>query len=318
MNKLWLVNTCIAVSAAVSGSLVTLFLTGNLFPSVDVRGGAMLEQSVAEEDGAASKSGYRESAELLVRDDALAAQNEKFEQLQQAFDEASAERAQLADSVAQLNRQVDAVESDLINQNSLMMNYENPGNADDAGSSTDQPVAESGEFGRRPDTQVRLNSLLLAGVDEQNASSIQARQDQFQLDRLELFDLAEREGWIDTDQFSERLEELEDQRVDLRTELGDAAYDRYLFELGRSNRVVVSSVINGSAAQIAGLQNGDVIMAYANERIFSTRELQTATREGQRGESVSVSVEREAQLINAEIPRGPLGVTLSMTMREPL
>ncbi len=176
--------------------------------------------------------------------------------------------------------------------------------------------ANAGSFSLRnrfgtqtPDEQ--LTSLVAAGVGRGAAEDIQYRQDQLQLARLELYDQATREGWQDSEQFADRLNELDDQAVDLRTEIGETDYDRYLFEAGRNNRVVIESVINGSAAQNAGLLSGDLIISYANRRMFTLRELQSATREGSRGEAVQLNVQRGREFLALDIPRGPLGVTLS-------
>ncbi len=159
--------------------------------------------------------------------------------------------------------------------------------------------------------------LVAVGVDTQTAGSIQSRIDEQELARLELIDQASREGWRDSDEFEQRLEELDEAGVDLRDELGDDDYDRYLFEAGRSNRVGVGSVISGSAADQAGLQAGDEVVAYADDRVFASRELQGATRSGERGELVQVVVRRDGSELVLSVPRGPLGITLRPQRIEP-
>ena len=131
-------------------------------------------------------------------------------------------------------------------------------------------------------------------------------------------ELDSREGWReDRERFADSLETLEEQRPDLREELGDAAYDRYLYEQGGGNRVGVASVMSGSVAERAGLQSGDVIVSYAGERVFRLRDLQSATRAGSYGEPVQLSVRRDGEVVAVEVVRGPLGVSLSPTRREP-
>jgi len=135
------------------------------------------------------------------------------------------------------------------------------------------------------------------------AEQIIQRNDQWTLQRLELVDQATREGWRRSEQFSERLTALQEERPSIREELGDSNYDQYLFASGESNRVQISSIINGSAAQIAGMENGDVVISYANQRVFTSGELQRATREGSRGEPVQLEVLRFGEQINIELPR---------------
>ena len=119
------------------------------------------------------------------------------------------------------------------------------------------------------------------------------------------------------EQMEQRLSELNASRVNLRDELGEDAYERFLYESGDPNRVGIRSIISGSAADIAGLQVGDSITSYNNQRIFRVRELQQATREGLRGEYVQVLFERDGQFLSTEIQRGPLGVTLQTSLVAP-
>ena len=161
----------------------------------------------------------------------------------------------------------------------------------------------------------RTASLRAAGVDDQTIASITERSDQFALARLELIDRATREGDRGSEEFHEELEELEESRVNIRDEIGDDAYDQYLINAGRDNRVVINSIINGSAASIAGIQTGDLIYSYAGSRIFTNAELQRATREGSRGEYIEVEViSSDGGQQFYSIERGPMGVTLGSVL----
>jgi len=165
-------------------------------------------------------------------------------------------------------------------------------------------------FDRQSGTE-QYETLVAAGIDPSIAADIRDRNDQWSLERLELIDQASREGWRESDEFGERMSALRDSRPDVREELGDGDYDLFLYESGQNNRVSISSIISGSAADLSGMQSGDLILSYANERIYSSRELQRATRGGTKGESVPVVLGRGGQQFNTDIPRGPLGVTLS-------
>jgi membrane-associated protease RseP (regulator of RpoE activity) len=168
-----------------------------------------------------------------------------------------------------------------------------------------------------PSSEQQYEALVGSGVDQQVAAEIKQRTDQWELSRLDLIDKATREGWRRSDEFGDAMRDLRDQRVDIRAELGDDAYDRYLFSSGDNNRVRIDSIIDGSAAQLAGMESGDLVLSYANTRIFTGQELQRATREGARGEYVSVYVQRSSQYLELSIPRGPLGVQLVGARQEP-
>ena len=169
----------------------------------------------------------------------------------------------------------------------------------------------------RQTRQQRLNSLQTAGLDQQSAIALLTRQDEQRLAELELTDRAAREEWLDSDEFRVAFDELQAQSPDLRTELGTDAYDRYLFANGQPNRVRISEVISGSAAEINGIQSDDVIITYAENRIFTLDELQQATRSGNRGEPVTVVILRDQQLMEVVVERGPLGVQLTLDRQSP-
>jgi hypothetical protein len=95
----------------------------------------------------------------------------------------------------------------------------------------------------------------------------------------------------------------------LRAEIGDSEYESYLQANGRSTSVTISSVMQTSPAQNAGLKPGDDIVAYGGERVFSTSELNAQTMQGAPGESVLVDIERDGVPMQIVLPRGPIGIT---------
>ena len=95
----------------------------------------------------------------------------------------------------------------------------------------------------------------------------------------------------------------------LRAELGDAEYERYLDASGRSTNVAVSSVIESSPAQSAGLQPGDEIVRYDGERVFSMTDLTRQTMVGEPGETVVIDIMRNGNIMQVVMPRGPVGIT---------
>lgn len=309
------INASLALLAGVLGSLFTLIITSNLKVPVfsDTAQLEDTDSTLTPGSSIADMEGGPRSLELDPDPDTALSQDLQvsLDTLRSSLADASAERTQLAQAVRQLAVQIENLESDAINANSI--------NALE--SELDQQQAIDSDFGQAQvqvsDAERRIENLVAAGVDLNVAQSFQTRQDQYQLDRLDLFDRAEREGWIDSEQFDTSLAQLDETRVDLREELGDEGYDRYLFEAGRNNRVVIANVIEGSAAQFAGVQVGDVVIAYANERVFTTRDLQQATRAGVRGESVTMNVRRQGQDLFLDVQRGPLGVSLEAQQQSP-
>jgi hypothetical protein len=95
----------------------------------------------------------------------------------------------------------------------------------------------------------------------------------------------------------------------LRIELGDENYAKYLESSGRSTSVGVRSVMESSPAQMSGLQPGDEIQSYNGERVFSISEINEKTVEGMPGESILLEVQRNGEEVQIVIPRGPIGIT---------
>ena len=315
------VSASLALIAGVLGSVLTLLVTSNLtLPILDdshTLAGHSPAQSATQTATQSPTTSSILASNALDADEQAQDPEHLHDELSEALQQASEERGQLADVLAQLTLKIENLESDLINQQSLSALGASSGSGDDGGQGTAEADDNRPARFRRGTPPATVDNLLAAGIDYTSAQALEARQNQFQLDRLELVDQAEREGWRDSEQFSDRLSDLEDQRPDLRTELGDDAYDRYLFEAGRSNRVTIASIIPGSEAELAGVQVGDIIFSYANSRVFTTGELQSATRAGNRGELITLQVDRQGQSVSIEVARGPLGVTLNPEQQSP-
>ena len=125
---------------------------------------------------------------------------------------------------------------------------------------------------------------------------------------VELNDLARREGWINSRRYSEESEALSTFDNPIRDELGDDRYDRYLFAMGRPNRLVVGSVMETSPAQHAGFKHGDVIVRYDGERVFSNLHLVRLRSSGKLGAPIIVEITRDGHPMQITIPRGPMGM----------
>lgn len=163
----------------------------------------------------------------------------------------------------------------------------------------------------------RRDALVAAGVSQDWAADILRRLSEEEMKRLEIRDQALREDWMGNERFFNALRELGDATAGLRAEIGDEAYDRYLYTLGETNRVLIDSVIQGSPAEDAGLQAGDIILDYADRRMFNWSDLRNATSDGERGEPVFLRVRRNEQTVDLSIPRGPMGVRLDSASVNP-
>ncbi len=162
-----------------------------------------------------------------------------------------------------------------------------------------------------------LENLIRGGISSTVAEDIIRRKNSIELKRLELQDLAKRENYLNTQPYFDELDNINQQDVSLREELGDERYDEYLYASKQNNRVRVTSVMLGSAAEQSGIQKGDVVLSYDNKQLFSWQELKDATTEGQLGEFISINIVREGEIYSFTVPRGPLGIQLGMTRLAP-
>lgn len=162
-----------------------------------------------------------------------------------------------------------------------------------------------------------LDNLIRGGIEPVVAEDIVRRKNSIELKRLELQDRARRENYLNTEQYFDELELINQQDVSLRDELGDERYDEYLFNSKQNNRIKISSVMLGSAAELAGIQAGDVVLSYDSQRMFTWQELKDATAEGELGEYVSMSIIRDGEIFSFTVPRGALGVQLGATRLTP-
>jgi C-terminal processing protease CtpA/Prc len=210
---------------------------------------------------------------------------------------------QLSDRLVALERVADAVqdESDTGTAAALALT---------TASTVDTPVSSL-------NPAVTTDNLVKAGLDRELAADIVRRRNEIDMKLLELRDRAAREAYLGTERYAEELNDLREQNIPLRDEIGEDYYDNYLFASGRTNRVRVASVMIGSPAEMSGMLDGDMILSYDNRRMFNWNELQEATSLGERGEYVNVTVLRNGELVNLWMPRGPLGVRLGAARVKP-
>jgi len=152
------------------------------------------------------------------------------------------------------------------------------------------------------------------GHMESEIARLRERWDALELERLYLADRARREGWHGSPRFRDQILQLREQ---LREEVGDDEYDTLLYAAGRENRVVVTDVLDGSAAAAVGIEREDVIRSYAGRPIYEMGDLIRTTGAGQPGRSTEVRVTRNGEELRFFVPRGPLGVRVRRDRRAP-
>lgn len=165
------------------------------------------------------------------------------------------------------------------------------------------PGGPSRESNRRNSPDDRAAELIAAGFSPARAEWILRREEELQMEALEARYEAGRSG-SPADFFRSSFESGND----LRQELGDEDYARYLEANGRPTSVAVSSVIGNSPAATAGLRSGDTITSYDGQRVFSIYDVNLIAMEGESGQNVIIDIERDGVPMQLVVPRGPLGI----------
>lgn len=161
------------------------------------------------------------------------------------------------------------------------------------------------------------DSLIAAGISQDIADDLQRRMSQQAFRRLELQNLIQRNRGVNAQQYRDELRELNQNRISLRTELGEDSYDEYLYQNGQNNRVKVSSVMSGSPAELSGFESDDVILLYDNQKVLNWQDIRRATAEGEIGEYTNVEILRQGARMTIMVPRGTLGVQLDAVLLDP-
>ncbi len=164
---------------------------------------------------------------------------------------------------------------------------------------------------RRNRGQVSESDFIEAGFDEEEAAYYRRLYDEQIMAQLYLRDQAQREGWLRSDRYREELNRLPGNLENLRGQLDDETFSRYLYALGRPNQVSIQRVLSGSEAENAGLQEGDVIVNIDETRIFAANDVRRVSTLGNDGGTIAVEVLRDGRRMQAYLPRGPMGISMS-------
>lgn len=165
--------------------------------------------------------------------------------------------------------------------------------------------------------QPNQENLVAAGISTDEADKLLRRMSQQEYKRLELQNNIRRNKGAASNKYREQLRELNQNEISLRSELGDDAYDKYLFASQQNNRVKISSVMAGSPAESAGFDSNDIILSYDGQKILNWADIRRLTLEGEMGNYTNVDVLRNGERISLMVPRGTLGVQLEPVQLDP-
>ncbi len=160
-------------------------------------------------------------------------------------------------------------------------------------------------------------ALTLLGLTDTDIEQIKQRVADDEMKLIRLRNQAMREEWYGSKRWFEESAEIDEDVNIYREELGDDKYDRYLFQTGQRNRVVIQSIIPGSPGNEHELKEGDIILNYADNRIFRWNDLTSATSTGTPEEIVKMEILRDTEVLEIYIPRGPIGIRLTGTLINP-
>ncbi len=248
--------------------------------------------SVSEQDRASVASG-RTSEKVLNTDPA----GDSLIALERRLDQEIRARKALENKLAKLNRKIIEWE-----RNAQLTAEKNFAAMDEEQDESGLPGSDQKWFNEQ--------ALIATGMGESQARELKISFEQLELERLYLRDQSIREDW-DRDRYREALQALTDSEDELRNQLSESEYDSYLYASGQTNRVAVTSVLESAPAATAGIEPGDQIIRYDNQRIYNWRDLRDATASGTVGNTVSVEVDRDGRAMEFYLARGPLGIRMN-------
>ena len=225
-----------------------------------------------------------------------------IKKLQQLLEAEITARKSLEDKLEALNRKV----ADL-DQNIQLASIDSSAEIDIDGQTN---AANSGQ------NWFNEQALIDSGMSSSLATELKAFFEQQELDRMYLRDQSVRESW-DRQKFRDEIQKLTETGDAFLNQLDESAYDAYLYASQQPNRVKVTSVLDSSQAGTAGIQPGDHIIRYDYERIYSGFALRHATSGGDINESVAVEVERNGEILDFYLSRGPLGIRMNAVSVKP-
>jgi hypothetical protein len=158
-------------------------------------------------------------------------------------------------------------------------------------------------------------ALRSQGIDADRATWLEERFEELQMAELYLRDEATREGWLGTPRYRNELLKL---RAETRESLTEENYDLLLYAAGRNNRVIVHDLLKTSPAAGAGVEPGDIVLRYGDQKVLTPRDLILGTSNADLRGTVPVDLWRNGERVRVYLPPGPLGVRLEAVRRFPV
>lgn len=79
----------------------------------------------------------------------------------------------------------------------------------------------------------------------------------------------------------------------------------------------MTGILPNSTAASIGLIPGDLIISYADEKVFNTTTIFRQTQGGELNEPTEITIQRDEELITYSIPRGVLGTRFKSIVKAP-
>ena len=232
--------------------------------------------------------------------------------IERRLDAVIAANAALGGEIERIGGLIEASDALAAERRAVTPRSESAGNAtsgENADGESDSATGPGFERPRRSRQRDLAEQLTAGGFSEGDARRIETRVEELRVAAMQSRYEAVRSG-----EPPGGAREI-DATAALRTELGDAQYERFLEATGRPTRVGVASVLASSAAETAGILSGDEILAYGGERVFDLRDLNRVLLDGEPGQPVVVDIVREGQPMQIVMPRGPLGISSGFRRR---
>ena len=243
--------------------------------------------------GAASNTSVQTSAGSLTTDSAQA-----MASMAGILDREVEERLRLEEEVTELKTRLASLEKRL--SDSLP-----------AAATADARQQVTGARGGGTRGEISENSFLSAGFDQEQATYYQRLYDESVMAQLYLRDRARQEGWLGGERYDQELAALPANLSNLRRQMDEETYARYLYALGRPNQVRIQRVLTGSQAEAAGLRDGDVLVRVDGQRVYAAGEVRRVSREPGESATVALEVLRNGRRIQTYLPRGPFGISMA-------
>ena len=159
-----------------------------------------------------------------------------------------------------------------------------------------------------PPRRVSKDSLMASGLNESDAAVVAEMLEEAYASHLER---------LNENRKQERVFQAEI-REWLLTNVGEHAYDSYLFATAQRNRVIVREIPEGTLAELEGLRKKDMVHSIDGKRIFRLQDIQDLQNQSPGPDYfVDVLFVREDHVFSVYLPLNNLGIRLGAARTNP-